>query len=1858
MTDFVGGDVGDFDVSILFNIDVSERTVPRLSLEELESIDWELVASATLGVADPIGQLREWLASVLAGFVDVLKNFFSALVSPIASAVSQIWSVVSQIPSALSSLISALQNIVLDPVRNLISFAIDAFGRLRDAFSTIINAVSTVFNTLQERARELLSTIANALSEIPNRISEIARSISDALGQIPRAVSDIVASLTRAFNDVRATVSSMVSELANRIAQIPSALAEAVNRIASMLGELGNRVRDAASAIASAVSDALGRIQSAVSNFGSALLNALNTVATNAVNTIGGYLRTLADNVAKFGSTLADSLARVASSISNVINELTSRIREGMSAILGALSDAFVKIRDMFGQVAVSISNAMGELVARTRDAIASLSGAVGEAFAHTREVVESIIGQIIGLGETAAGIVRTAFGEIAKWIQEATKILHGIGAAFQGFMNAVLSLPRELWNLLPNEIRSAFIAIYNFFTQTVPKFFIEDIPNFFRQAVKFFTQDVPRFFTETLPQKLQEFAQWVWNQLPQWFRDALTAVYDFFTKTAPKFLTEDIPEFFRNARQFFESAIDFIKNLPDKLKDLGRRIWENIPEPLKKFGELIRGMFDKLKEELTEFFKDPGKYIWERLVTPMWNAVKYVGGVLGEFLGRVYELLANAFKTALGVVASAVASVASAVMDIASGVFKTFSKVADYGWNIIASVFNIRLVGNSEFIMEEWNKWSKEIEDIFQTGYMRAEGIGNQMWWAGAQLIVPFWRATLLAYLLKGLVNTFYDYEIVWEPQVAGSKLAGVKWRINMAELFGSLLEGLPAFAHAFAIGSSFALSQLYLQNVQHLYTPRAIQFYEKVKDKLIGDVAKVFGYDNAIYNFFIMPPSVDDMVEWGRRWVAVIKGRNPEAGVATKAEGLGAEMRVNSMSQVLDTIKLYMLYHGLPRWYIEYLAQDPEKFAIEFKDRFGMIRRLSLSPLYELPTHSEMARMTQRDIFPGVDVMKALGWVRGWPEDLTTMMYLLTFKYPSFEKLWEFYMRATAGMLWFKAPDVAKSVFAKEAQEIGAGAPVDPLTIQRALASRGAAGMSAIELALNTYLKWLEYSNFSWFTEKTTMYGINVGQQIISALGGWVADSWLMWDVAADIPGKIDMRWMSRYGIFQLMAERIGEQFFTSYTPMVDVIGKVMDPEPRSKITVELHWFSKLLQSTGLHPAWVPVTTVAENIMVIADEMTLLRTGWLNLFRDGLITHDVMDQSLAGLFTVAYKVGFWNPDTKQWTTGWVNLPVRWLPHERKLLEYRALIDRVVLLYRRLHGYLQSAVRAMVVRPEEARAMMLEFAKMLDAHYAKIGKEITGFDVRLNIDTEFIDLWYHTVEKLGYYEAYKRARRWWERVSGWLLYRIAQGYVDEHDVVQLVNEIREVAKLTDIEVVAYYRLARALFGAVVAKERVPTPWQLATLAEYMHVPADLIAKSIETHKIADEFRNMLAKYIYVKPLKSDYRSVITDAMRLYRIGRISKETLDAIIEGAKNYGFTEPEIQLLKLRGELLSLLVDTEAKSLRVPTPWQLATLAEYMTVPAELVAKSIEEYGVDTAYAPFVARYILMRPLKSDYKSVISQAVRALRYGAITKDTFDMLLRNALNYGFTETEISLVRMATELALAVEETREYVPSPTMLATLAEYIPEVRNYIKHVFETKKIRGVWADMWAKYIYLRPVVDEVRRWASAMYALIESGIVPLSALGDVFRVLSTYGYEELERAIITRTVMAHAARRAWAELLGSARQLATMSRYSDVAMDMAWSRVQRIIDLLPVDNNTKEAIKTMWRQYITHYQNYPEIRSYVTELVAAYAYGVLSDIDLERELNYLKQLGVTDVTIALIRRRAKLRRIRYAVMSGR
>jgi len=2034
-----------------FNLELADAVseasgAATLSLEDLGGIDWDLVASGALGVTDPIGQLKEWLAQVLSEFVDSIKRAVEALVKPIHEAIDSIAWAIRDIRSTLSTLADTIRGVIVKPLLDALEWVRTTLPRLVDlasqalrsyakaiedlpyVVSRFVDAVERLFARLVDRIREglewfldrvaklpdlarslyaeitstfyrladvihtgltrlvdqvsrfadlvrdLAGRVADIFSELTSRIREGLAWFIEQVAKLPGMVRELASAVASIFSELLARVREGLAELVKHLLEIPGVIRDLISAVASLFADLTGRVRDALLLVLDTVRALQGLVRDLASGVAASFAELASRIREglswllDQVSRFPDIVRELAGRVAEAFSELLgrvrDGLAWVAervaeipgmvrdlvASIANLFSELAGRVREGFSWFIEQVSRLPVTVSELVGGVA----GALADLASRVRDAILlvldttrmlqelvrGLASDIAAVFAglagRIREGLLLVLDTIHALSEA----VRSTLGSIASALVD---MFERARAGFAWFLERVAELPR-----IARDLADVLVAVFSGAVERVKAGLewlleaISRVPGLVREL----ELRVVEVFAD-LAGRLREGLEWLVNTLErvpdvvrgvvrtlvgdveagvggvvEWVRRGFEQV-DKTISTALEGIREWMEAATANLKEvgvafmgFVNAVLQLPERLAEKLKEAFKSLIDLADAIAKAGAELVKEPFELLKRLVLEPLLRGFRWLWERLVEE-W---KTLWGALSSALTWLWERLVD---TAMALGGAAV---------------KTASRIVEWMLAAVAAVADAlaTLAGRfADFLFGGGRRTAKDVEKVFIEALKRDVGVAENLWALSSDLVLPFWKATLGPLALRGVVKTFGDVEVIVEPEILGGKLGGARYSVKLSELADAYTRAFEIFYTGYSFGVAMALANTLLVNIQHLYVPRVTAYYQPKVKGILGDILAEEIKEGARVDMFVKPVTETALIDYARRSLALSKGLQDAA----------------TLKSLLATIRAYLKIYGLPKWYIEFLTKHPEELMIDFPDRFGVIRKLFLSHVFELPTHSEMARMTQRDVFPGVDVMKRLGWVRGWNEDLTTMIYLLTFRYPSFEKLWQFYMRALAGMLWFKAPETIKMVFDREAIEIKAGAPVSPLDLQKRMA--GPDQVKAFETALNTYFKWLEYSNFSWFTDKTAMYGIPIGAEITSKLGGWTADSWLMVDVAADIPTKIDMRWMSRYGIFLLMAERFEAAGvrFESYAPLVEVVPKLLDTSPATAVQVDLTWFSKLLQATGLHPAWVPVVTVAENIMVIADEMTLLRTGWLNLFKEGMLTVDDVERFLAGLLVASYKVGYWDPERKIWTSGWINLPVRWLPHERRLLQLRMAMDRTLDVYREIYGYIRSGIRTLAITPEDALVKLKQLVETLNTHYKKLTKAITGVEMAITLDEEYATMWLELQKLAQDVEAYERVRVWWSRVSGWLLYRVAYGWVTDEELSNLIDSVAKHIPLHPAEIKAYKEIAQAV-RSIAAREMIPSPSTLATFAEYLLLPREVVDAVLREYNVPERYRQLWAQYIAVRPVKSDYKSVLTTALRALRYGAIGREVWEELLRLAPEYGFTPVEVGLLQLRADLelavdearlwrpslltligmieyvpeaaglleryrvdpafravveryarvkpladevrvlvnamyrakryITIPAELEEKVLSiarqlgvtdvelalrdlalelqtlvdesrawVPTPAAVATLAEYVTVPRELVEKALKARRVPEEWASLWIQYIAVRPLKADYRAVLSVALRALRYKAITEDMWKRLLEDATKYGFTKPEVELMRLRAELELAIEEAREYVPTPAMMATLAEHLPEVRVHIKDVFEARRVRGVWAELWAKYIYLRPIVDEVRRWANAMFRLAEHLIIDVKRLEPVFKVLETYGWEKLETEIVARTVLAEQARRAFAEVLGPPRTLTAMSRYTDKAADWAYARAARLIDALPVDQASKELLKQMWKEYIASYQAAPEISGYLSELVTAYGEGVVDDAGLEQELGYIRKFGVPETRLALAKRRAQLRRAR-------
>jgi hypothetical protein len=1176
--------------------------------------------------------------------------------------------------------------------------------------------------------------------------------------------------------------------------------------------------------------------------------------------------------------------------------------------------------------------------------------------------------------------------------------------------------------------------------------------------------------------------------------------------------------------------------------------------------------------------------------------------------------------------------------------------------------------------------------------------------------------------------------------------------------------------------------------------------------------------------------------------------------------------EVLGKSGKDIQDVMTYFLKVRGYSDYLLAWHFAEPDKFYTSLIDRFEKVRKIPLGGVWRLPSPSDVARMWVRDVLrpPVIEVEKMIYNLTkvyeavGMYRDIGLLYTLLAFRYPPPRDLANFYWRGVAGVLWLE--DTLEEVEWKKLFNITWNA-TKPYDLNK-LPNRA----EILNNMITLYMRWHDYFPAPWAPNFPT-------------------DKSIIAELMADLPTIWDLRWMTRYGIFQHLSDAgldVMADLKTMYSRFVTLTG---EETRRTKVTPEIvmdvRMLTRFLIARRLNPLLAPLVASAQIHYVLAPALTLLRTGFIDSVRRGFITLDVSEELMSGLLKIKILTGYIDPKTGKYTEVVYNKPVFWLPTERRLLQLRAVFDRYNMIMRDLVTRVVYAVRDVAMFPEEAVEIIKSFHTEVSEHIGGLVKSISGIDWKPLLDEPYINVWisYASYVRLAGIRTW--IRRHISRMIGWVFYRVVYGWITPEDVESIINSVSSVKVnnkvlriLSDEEIALFRSLSNALLG-VVKRELIPTPSQLATLAEYMVIDEKVVEGVLNHYRIPEEYKELYRTYIALRPIKSDYKTLLTRARSAYVRGVITDAEWKGYLSKALEYGFKEEEIRILEEIARLEELihdirswsptlltviaiseyipeatnllkyyridprfrpviekyasirpivddvrvLVNTYFRALRyaeiygqnipkeiadqvnkymelvgmtdversvrelaahldamivswrelarerVPTPQQLATFAEYMVIPSDVVTEVLNYYRVPEKYRQFYVRYISTRPLKADYRSVLSTALRALRYNAITLDQWKKLLEDAVKYGFTESEVSLIQLRSELELMIEEVRAWRPSVTTLVTIAEYVPEIArlldryvidpefktyiqryitvrpiaddvrvlmsayfralryatllgqtvpedvkkvvlDYMKTVgvtdvemrirelavslevmvdtwrenareyiptpsqlatlseyvyippelmtkaFELRRVPNEWRAIWSNYISMRSIADDVRAYVNAMFRLVVYVIVDVDTLKPVFDFMKTTIYSDAEITLRQQTLLAERFRYVFNQMIGTPRNLARMSRYSDKALQTALNRAYRMIDLLPMDDKTKELLKTMWREFITNYQAYPEIRSYMTELINAYARGVLDDQGLEQELNFLRNLGVPELRLQLVKRTALLRRVRY------
>jgi len=1138
---------------------------------------------------------------------------------------------------------------------------------------------------------------------------------------------------------------------------------------------------------------------------------------------------------------------------------------------------------------------------------------------------------------------------------------------------------------------------------------------------------------SESISGAVKGFIDWLWEQvnaglssISSWIQEATTQLQNLgsaftgFVNAILKF-----PEWFPS--WFYENIA---KPISDALSGLAKTIWELLPDWLKNAIQAIRdalktipntikaikdtlkgipSAIDDLVKALRNFFKDPvgvlrsafiilAERIWELL--PDWlksaiqsldSSIKAITEGASWLVEQLKAFLQNPTGT-LSALFSQISSIVTGMMETITDWIKgALGKVVELSTTITKAVLDEgtklaeKLVKIGKSISEAISKLIQElvkgmIEPLRESIKSALEGIfGEKQGQAGGEigailgvgiaLLPSYLTVLMLPRILKTLSHYMKEFRIWLQAQLAPLGVGGTVV-VNIVSSFTRALYELGDAIEDLPrkMGEYFVLG-VSLMGLEPLRYPFRYAWKQYLKTLGFGDVP------------FELPP----------------------LGLA---RDLIRRLGIKEASERFATI---LAYRGYPDWFIDNFTKLENELFIKVKDRFGKERRVPLGLLYAQPSLSTLIDMMIRDIFgagpEGLEQFTKWAYRLGLYKDVAYMIYLLHFRYPTPRRLWDFVSRGLAGILWYVPSDAEINSAQEEAKAIGAHAPVPPVALNFK--------PSKLFGALTSYMKWHDYARFAWIKDFTS-------------------DNWMIIDTLADIPTKIDIRWMTKWAIFDFMASK--EVKLES--PASDFIKIVEDRPTNEKVLMNLTLMCRLLQATGLHPYYVPVVAVAETINALADERTLLRTGIINLYEYGAITYSELDKLMASLVIASFAVAYFDIKEGKWKTGYVNLPVAYLPAERKLLALRAVIDRYIRVFRDSLSDIERAYTEFIIGSEEVSKRLKNVIKAINEAFSKATADIVGREIKLALDNAFIEATLEAWKVARDIYTVRRIRSWVYRVLGWVIYRTAYGYVTEEDAKKVAKTLASIAKLPKQEASAIEKILVQMVGIATReyqREYIPTPLTLASMAEYIPAVRMFANKVFEAKGVPPEWRSFWLQYIDIRPIVDEVRNVLSSVRRLYEYFMIDFDMFKKFLDVLKPYGYEDREIKLIIDDANL-----DRWYRAYRelVGTPRELVTMAEYSPLARRLalaeVKKRIDALPIDQEAKEFLYKlwedYIRIRPVYDEVEREVTELITDYARGLLTWEQFNTLLEELKDWGIDEWEADAIRF-----LAMMRRRRY---------------------------------------------------------------------------------------------------------------------------------------------------------------------------------------------------------------------------------
>ena len=1809
---------------------------PYLYEDEALVIRLDQISSSILGITDPIGQLGAWLKDVISGAIGWLwGQIKGALVDIATDIVTKIGNKFPELAEKIATGIKIIGDAISGVIVSIgasIQVALVGISTGLTALSVgLTNLGTSIAGTITMIGTSISTQILNISLSISQSIVSIGTSIAYSISALGTSISQMILSVSTSIatgfmsiaTSIAGGITAVLTAISGGITMLSTSIAFAINQvgtsISGMIINIGGAITSTIISIGAGLGQAILTVGSSMAQAILMISTSLSTgilqVGTSIMTVLGEFMAitiasfyllmgrvdvavsimqtympalrdTLRDSLITMSQAIEDSFRTISDAISDAFDKFSEKIRQSFTDFINTLSENMRTMINTVAENSARINETLASNLKVMADAISYTSTRITESIRYTHE---SLTQAIVQSYKEVSNAITESFDRLAERLSKNfEKISDTLRDQYEKARNAILETGEKTMKSILDSSREV--------TSTV----IDNLNNVMSEISK--VMDELNKNLQGLSKAWQGFVNGI-LQLPDRFEPTLEkhARYiwsKFFSETS-----EDFRKVFTELPKFFTSS----STSPfEALMNALVKVWDFMKDPLKGMQELAGAIWGGLQ--------------W--LGQKIWEGLTFIGGLIWQGIEALWDLMKGGFEwfikslTDFGckLIEGLTSLAKDALRAIMGGGIEIFQDL--YGFTVNsalkwAEAFGMPIVvAGQQTVMPMLKAVDEKLEGEFARAIERVakgeEGQGQMMevlrlMGLYTLSVVGSQYASVGAWaVLHGLAAPLSKIEIrtPFKIRVRGKGKAapvgvGVEGgadteggvEVPITINLGMVLRALAREVRRY--GSTFGRSLIYGIGIW------LSQPYLRLANALFRNL------------LVVEMPTIDMMTEIARR-----------------------HMPHGEFKKVLEEYRGYLRLYGYNDRIIEWLTTTAEenKMVIEVTDRFGRTRKVPLSLLYNMPSASDVARMAIRDIFGmGSEAMESFLRIyaaRGMHPDIGVLYYLLHYRYPPPERLWTFTCRGISGLLWATIPGDMMDKIAAEAGKLGAGVP--------APASACNFRIKELIAALQMYMTWHDYARFSW-------------------IKGFTSDNQIMIDTLADIPTKIDQRWMVRFGLYQLMAER----GIRHTSEVKSFVTNMVEGTARSNIVLDLTNFCRTLQATGLHPYYVPITAVAETINTIADERTLLRTGVVNLYKEGFYGVSSIMRMLTGLLTTSFKVAYVDVDAGQWREGYINVPLRYLDMEARLIGIRALTDRALDILRDIQRDVLTGYQEFIIGTYDE--FKERFSKVIDWVGEMVSRDfeaITGQPMPDELRPAFREEYYRPyVAALSIWRdvyTVRRIRLWTQRWLGWLMYRVAYGVARREEVDQLVEYMAKACRMPDPER-EYIKGIMGFMWQIAVREYIPTPSQLATLAEYVKLPEELVNAALEARQVPKEWQSIWRAYIEVRPLVDDIRGLITAYRRLLVYADVPQQIHSAVRGYMAMIGYTEREMAIFDLRVRLEEMLAELREY---VPTPMQMATLAEYVKLPEELVSRAFEMRHVPEAWRAVWRAYIDARPLADDVRDLIRSYLRALEYTAEAKQMEGLVLSYARRIGFGPDEVGMLQARVRLEEMIYNAREWVPTPMQLAAICEALPEARRFYEKVLRVRRISPEWHELWARYIDIRPLLDDVRRMLSRAESLYVRFMMPEERFMEILKSAADYiGLTEKEAEFLLYTSRLERHATAWRELVGDVDRMVMLSEYSPTAREFALGTLYKMIDALSIDQETKMLLKKMWEDFIRIRPVMEEVRRYVTDLINAFIDGAVSEQAFEQELEALREWGLDDYEIQFYKAIATLRKAR-------